>query len=450
MSTPISQPQPAAAFTNTGLFQRGLKRIPGGVNSPVRAFRSVGGTPYFVAQGQGAYVTDVEGNEFIDYVQSYGASILGHANPIVVAAIQRAAALGTTFGAPTPGEILLAEELCERVPGMEQVRLVSSGTEATMSAVRLARGVTGRNKILKFEGNYHGHSDALLAAAGSGVAEGALDEGGTADSAGVPPAAVADTIVVPYNVVPVLDTSIAVVIVEAISANMGLVLPQPGFLQGLRDECDRVGALLLFDEVITGFRVAVGGATQWSGVTPDIWCFGKIIGGGLPVGAFGSSASVMSELAPLGPVYQAGTLSGNPLATAAGLAVLQQLDADAYQQLSDSAEQLAMGLRSAFAAAGVEAVVPKVGPLLGLFFGNSEVFGGSQPRDFSAAAASVALGQYPAFFQAMLARGIALAPGPYEVIFPSLAHSENDLRITIEAAHEAAQVVASLETQVTG
>ena len=442
MSTPNSRPHPTAVVTNAGLFQRGLARIPGGVNSPVRAFRSVGGTPYFVAEGQGAYVTDVEGNRFIDYVQSYGASILGHANPVVVAAIQRAAALGTTFGAPTPGEILLAEELCARVPAMEQVRLVSSGTEATMSAVRLARGATGRNKILKFEGNYHGHSDALLAAAGSGLAEGALDEGVTPDSAGVPPAAVADTIVAPYNVGPVLDTSVAVVIVEAISANMGLVLPQPDFLRGLRDECDRVGALLLFDEVITGFRVAVGGATEWSGVTPDIWCFGKIIGGGLPVGAFGSSAAVMSELAPLGPVYQAGTLSGNPLATAAGLAVLQQLDADAYQQLSDSAEQLAMGLRSAFASAGVEAVVPKVGPLVGLFFGNSEVFGDSQPTDFSSAAASVVLGRYPAFFQAMLARGIAFAPGPYEVIFPSLAHSADDLRITIEAAHEAAQVVA--------
>ncbi len=436
---PDSLSQPAQSLTNAGLFERGLIRIPGGVNSPVRAFRSVGGTPYFVARGQGAYVWDVEGNKFIDYVQSYGASILGHANAGVVAAIQRAAPLGTTFGAPTPGEILLAEELCSRVPAMEQVRLVSSGTEATMSAVRLARGATGRSKILKFEGNYHGHSDALLAAAGSGVAEGALDTGSTPDSAGVPAAAVADTILRPYNVVPVLDETVAVVIVEAISANMGLVLPKPEFLQGLRAECDRVGALLLFDEVITGFRVAVGGATEWSGVTPDIWCFGKIIGGGLPVGAFGSSAAVMSELAPLGPVYQAGTLSGNPLATAAGLAVLQQLDADAYLQLSDTAEQLAMGLRSAFASAGTQVVVPKVGPLVGLFFGET------QPTDFASASASVALGRYPAFFQAMLSRGIAFAPGPYEVIFPSLAHSEDDLRITIEAAHEAAQEAAQEE-----
>jgi len=443
VSSSASQLPVLAGLTNAGLFERGLVRIPGGVNSPVRAFRSVGGTPYFVAQGNGAYVTDVEGNTFIDYVQSYGASILGHANPTVVQAIQRAAALGTTFGAPTPGEILLAEELCARVPAMEQVRLVSSGTEATMSAVRLARGATGRSKIFKFEGNYHGHSDALLASAGSGVAQGALDQGSSPDSAGVPMSAVADTILAPYNVVPLLDESVAVVIVEAISANMGLVLPAPGFLQGLRNECDRVGALLLFDEVITGFRVALGGATQWSGVTPDIWCFGKIIGGGLPVGAFGSSAAVMSELAPLGPVYQAGTLSGNPLATAAGLAVLQQLDDDAYLQLSDSAEQLAIGLRAAFSAAGVDVVIPKVGPLLGLFFGTKEVFGGSQPSDFASARASVALGQYPAFFQAMLSRGIAFAPGPYEVIFPSLAHSDEDIRITIEAAHEAALEAAA-------
>ncbi|MEI7888520.1 MAG: glutamate-1-semialdehyde 2,1-aminomutase [Actinomycetes bacterium] len=438
MSSPKSEHPTSGetGLTNAGLFARGLVRIPGGVNSPVRAFRSVGGTPYFVARGQGAYVTDVEGNRFIDYVQSYGASILGHANPVVVEAIQRAAELGTTFGAPTQGEILLAEEICTRVPAMEQVRLVSSGTEATMSAVRLARGATGRSKIVKFEGNYHGHSDALLAAAGSGVAAQALDEASSPDSAGVPPAAVADTILRPYNLVPVLDETVAVVIVEAISANMGLVLPKPDFLQGLRAECDRVGALLLFDEVITGFRVAVGGATEWSGVTPDIWCFGKVIGGGLPVGAFGSSAAVMSELAPLGPVYQAGTLSGNPLATAAGLAVLQQLNEDAYLQLSDSAEILAVGLRSAFAAAGTQVVVPKVGPLVGLFFGATE------PTDFAAASASVARGLYPAFFQAMLSRGIAFAPGPYEVFFPSLAHSEDDLRITIEAAHEAAFEVA--------
>jgi len=418
--------------TNASLYERGLARIPGGVNSPVRAFRSVGGTPYFVVRGQGAHVWDVEGNRFVDYVQSYGASILGHADPTVVDAIQRAAAHGTTFGAPTPGEVALAEELCARVPGMEQVRLVSSGTEATMSAIRLARGATGRTKLVKFEGNYHGHSDALLASAGSGVAEGAMETGTTPDSAGVPAGAVADTIVLPYNVVPVLDRDVAVVIVEPVAANMGLVPPEHAFLNGLRTECDRVGALLLFDEVITGFRLGVGGATEWSGVTPDIWCFGKIIGGGMPMGAFGSSAEIMSSLAPLGAVYQAGTLSGNPVATAAGLAVLGQLDAEAYARLSDTAEVLAEGLRAAFAAAGVPVVVPRVGPLVGLAFGET------QPVDYATAAASVSLGRYPGFFHGMLERGIAFAPGPWEVFFPSLAHSADDLRVTIEAAHEVA------------
>ena len=429
-----SADEPAAGVppTNAGLYERGLARIPGGVNSPVRAFRSVGGTPYFVARGKGAYVWDVEGTRFIDYVQSYGASILGHADPVVIETIQRAAALGTTFGAPTPGEIALAEELCDRIPGMEQVRLVSSGTEATMSAIRLARGATGRSRIVKFEGNYHGHSDALLAAAGSGVAAGAMETGSSPDSAGVPAGAVQDTLVLPYNVVPVLDHDVAVVIVEPVAANMGLVPPEHAFLHGLRTECDRVGALLLFDEVITGFRLGVGGATEWSGVTPDIWCFGKIIGGGLPVGAFGSSASIMSNLAPLGAVYQAGTLSGNPLATAAGLAVLSQLDAEAYARLADSAEVLASGLRAAFAAAEVPVVVPRVGPLVGLFFGVSA------PIDYPTAKASVALGRYGGFFHGMLDRGIAFAPGPWEVMFPSLSHSADDLRITIEAAHEVA------------
>ena len=319
--------------TNAELYERGLRRIPGGVNSPVRAFRSVGGTPYFVARAEGSRIWDVEGNEFIDYVQSYGASILGHAAPPVIEAIRDAAGRGTTYGAPTEGEVRLAEEICARVPGIEQVRLVSSGTEAAMSAIRLARGATGRSTIVKFAGNYHGHSDALLASAGSGVAEGVLGTDAAPDSAGVTAGAVADTVVLPYNVVPHLDETVAVVCVEPVAANMGLVPPAEGFLAGLRAECDRVGALLLFDEVITGFRLAVGGATEWSGVTPDVWCFGKVIGGGLPVGAFGSSAEVMSNLAPLGPVYQAGTLSGNPLATAAGLAVLSQLDPEAYERL---------------------------------------------------------------------------------------------------------------------
>lgn len=415
--------------SNDDLYQRGLRVMPGGVNSPVRAFRSVGGTPNFIAEGHGAYVTDVEGAVYLDFVQSYGASIVGHAHPKVIGAITTAAQRGTTFGAPTEGEVALAEELVNRIEGMEQVRLVSSGTEATMSAIRLARGATGRDKIVKFVGNYHGHSDALLASSGSGVIEGFdLGETSTPDSAGVTPGAVADTVVAPYNVVPTLDETVAVVIVEPVAANMGLIAPRDGFLEGLRDECDRVGALLLFDEVICGFRLAEGGAAEFLSVTPDIWCFGKVIGGGLPVGAYGASAELMSQISPLGPVYQAGTLSGNPLATAAGLAVLELLTPDAYQRLEDTAERLADGLHRVFSDAGVEARVPRVGPLVGVFFG-SEL-----PVDFETARASVALGTYPKFFHGMLDAGIALAPGPYEVMFPSLAHRDEDIDRTVEAA----------------
>ncbi len=423
--------------TNEELYERGLRVIPGGVNSPVRAFRSVGGVPYFVARARGAHVWDVEGRRFVDLVQSYGASILGHADPRVVAAVQDAATRGSTYGAPTEGEVRLAEMICDRVPGLEQVRLVSSGTEAAMSAVRLARGATGRSRVVKFAGNYHGHSDALLASAGSGVAEGVLGTGAVPDSAGVTAGAVADTVVVGYNTVPTLDDDVAVVCVEPVAANMGLVPPAEGFLEGLRAECDRVGALLLFDEVITGFRVAAGGASERSGVRPDVWCFGKVIGGGLPMGAFGGSAEVMSHLAPLGPVYQAGTLSGNPLATAAGSTVLELLDADAYARLEANAAALATGLRLAFDAAGVPAVVPRSGPLVGLFFG------AGTPHDFDSAAASVAAGRYPEFFHGMLDRGVALAPGPYEVMFPSLAHTDEDLAQVVEAAHQVAASIAA-------
>ena len=422
--------------TNEELYERGLRVIPGGVNSPVRAFRSVGGVPYFVSRAEGAHVWDVSGLRFIDLVQSYGASILGHADPEVVAAITAAAGRGSTYGAPTEGEVVLAEELCSRVPGMEQVRLVSSGTEAAMSAVRLARGATGRSTIVKFAGNYHGHSDALLAAAGSGVAERVIGTGVVPDSAGVTAGAVADTLVLPYNRVPTLTDDVAVVCVEPVAANMGLVTPQPGFLEGLRAECDRVGALLLFDEVITGFRLGVGGATERYGVQPDVWCFGKVIGGGLPMGAFGGSADVMANLAPLGPVYQAGTLSGNPLATAAGLTVLRRLDSDAYARLDATAAALATGLRLAFTSAGIDVVIPRVGPLVGLFFGTQP------PTDFEEASASVALGRYPAFFHGMLQRGVALAPGPYEVMFPSLAHTDADIVQVVEAAHEVAAELA--------
>ncbi len=425
---PVSDPE----ITNESLFARGQRVIPGGVNSPVRAFRSVGGTPRFVARGEGAYLWDVEGHRYIDYVQSYGASILGHAHPRVIEAVRHAAGFGTTFGAPTEGEVVLAEMICDRVPGVEQVRLVSSGTEATMSAIRLARGATGRSKLVKFDGNYHGHSDALLAAAGSGLAD-----QGLAASEGVTAGAIADTVVVPYNVVPDLDESVAVVIVEPIAANSGLIPPDRGFLAQLRAACDRVGALLLFDEVITGFRVEHGGATAWSGVTPDIWCFGKVIGGGLPVGAFASSTRIMSHLAPLGGVYQAGTLSGNPLATAAGRAVLAELDVDAYEELIAIATSLADGLQKALDSASIPAVVPRVGPLVGLFFGDRA------PRNAAEAKASVDRQRYPAFFHGMLDRGIAFAPGAYEVMFPSLAHSADDIRITVEAA---AEVASSMPT----
>ena len=418
--------------TNQELYDRGRRVIPGGVNSPVRAFRSVGGTPYFVARGDGARIWDVEGREYLDYVQSYGASILGHAPADVVNAVQDALTRGSTFGAPTEREVQLAEAIVERVPGLEMVRLVSSGTEATMSAIRVARGATGRERIVKFAGNYHGHSDGLLAAGGSGVAD-----QGLADSAGVTAGAVADTIVAPYNQVPELDDSIAAVIVEPVAANMGLVRPRPGFLEGLRHACTRAGALLIFDEVITGFRVAPGGATEDTGVIPDLWCFGKVIGGGLPVGAFGGTAETMALLAPDGPVYQAGTLSGNPLATAAGLAVLDRLDDNAYAELDERAAALADGLSEAIATEGLPVVTPRVGPLVGIFFGPEE------PANFDEARAVADNGTYRTFFRAMLDRGIAMAPGPYEIMFPSLAHTPADIAHTVAVATDAAAQTAS-------
>jgi glutamate-1-semialdehyde 2,1-aminomutase len=420
-----------APARNDELFQRAQRVMPGGVNSPVRSFRSVGGTPYFVARAEGAHVWDVEGTCYLDYVQSYGASILGHAHPAVVEAVQAAARLGTTYGAPTAGEVRLAEELAARVPGVEQVRLVSSGTEATMSAIRLARGITGRPRVVKFAGCYHGHSDTLLAAGGSGIAN-----QGLSGSAGVPPSAVADTVVAPWNSIPALDDSVAVVALEPVPANMGLVPPEPGFLAGLREACDRVGALLLFDEVITGYRLAYGGAQEWSGVRPDLWCFGKVIGGGLPVGAFAGSAEVMAHLAPLGPVYQAGTLSGNPLATAAGLATLAELDPEAYRRLDATAAQLAEGLARAIGSQGVAVQVPRVGPLVGLFFTDRPV------RHFDDARQACDGDRYRRFFHAMLEQRVALAPGPYEVLFPSLAHTPADIERTVEASARAARSLA--------
>jgi glutamate-1-semialdehyde 2,1-aminomutase len=408
---------------NHELWERATAVIPGGVNSPVRSFSSVGGEPYFVASASGSSVTDAEGRRYLDYVQSYGASILGHAHPAVVEAIQRAAALGSTYGAPTMGEVVLAEKIVEVVPGAEMVRLVSSGTEATMTALRIARGFTGRDRIVKFDGCYHGHSDALLAAAGSGVAS-----LGISGSAGVPDFAVSGTSVLPYNEVPTLTDDVAAIIVEPVAANMGLVLPREGFLEGLRKECDRVGALLIFDEVITGFRVAKGGAAEVFGVIPDLWTFGKVIGGGLPIGAVAGRREVMEVLAPLGPVYQAGTLSGNPLATAAGATVLDRLDDAAYRMLQGRAESLAEGLRKVFADAGVDVSIPTFGGLVGLFFGGEVV------HNYDDAKKSVARGHYGTFFHGMLARGIALAPGPYEVMFPSLAHTWDEVERTVDTA----------------
>jgi len=413
--------------TNQSLFERGQAVIPGGVNSPVRAFGSVGGTPYFVARAEGPFVYDVEGKRYIDYVQSYGPSILGHAHPAVIDAIRDAAALGTSYGAPTENEVRMAEEMTSRVPGLEMMRLVSSGTEAAMSAIRLARGATGRDKILKFAGNYHGHTDSLLVAGGSGVAQQGLK-----GSEGVTQGAIADTIVAPFNVVPEIDESVAVVCVEPVAANMGLVPPAPEFLAGLRKACDDAGAMLLFDEVITGFRLCHGGAAQWFGVQPDVWCFGKVIGGGLPMGAYGASKDIMSHISPLGGVYQAGTLSGNPLATAAGMAALEQLTPDAYAELAAKAERLQAGMLAGFDAAGVAAVMPRVGPLLGLFFAETA------PHDFDTAQAAATNGVYPKFFHGMLDRGIALAPGAYEAIFVSLAHSNAEIDATIEACAEVA------------
>jgi glutamate-1-semialdehyde 2,1-aminomutase len=417
--------------TNTSLFERAQKVLVGGVNSPVRAFRSVGGTPYFVAGGDGAYVWDVEGTKYIDYVQSYGASLVGHAHPKIVEAMREAAGQGTTFGAPTYREVLLAETMIDRVPGMEMVRMTSSGTEATMSAIRLARGVTGRDKVIKFSGCYHGASDSLLADSGSGVAQQSLP-----GTAGVPQGAVNDTIVHPYNTIPEIGDDVAVLIVEAVAANMGLVAPTAGFLQGLRDACLKAGALLMFDEVITGFRVGNGGATAWSGVTPDLWAFGKVIGGGLPVGAFGGSRAIMEHLAPLGPVYQGGTMSGNPMACAAGLAALELMTDDAYDELTRRATVLADGMRAAISSS-LPVQVPQVRSLVGLFLGN-----GPEVTDYESAKVLAGSGLYAPFFHAMLSRGVAMAPGAYEALFPSLAHSDEELQRTIEVAAAAATEVA--------
>lgn len=419
-------------------LERARAVIPGGVNSPVRAFSGVGGDPFFAASASGARVTDTDGTTYVDYVQSWGASILGHAHPVIVEAVQRAAAAGTSYGIPTAREVELAEAVVARVPSVEQLRLVSSGTEAAMTAVRLARGATGRSRIVKFAGCYHGHLDALLVAAGSGVATLGLP-----GSAGVTAGAVADTIVVPFNDDAALDAAfaahgpeIAAVLIEGVPANMGLVPPAPGFLEGLRRRCDAAGTLLVVDEVITGFRLGIDGAQGFYDLRPDLSIFGKVLGGGLPLAAIGGPRDLMEVLAPVGPVYQAGTLSGNPLATAAGLAVLGELDVEAYATLTAKADRLATGLDGAFRSAGVPAEVTRVGTLVGWFFSPDPV------HDYAGAQAADAE-RYARFFHGMLERGVYFAPSAFETTFVSLAHDDATIDRTVELAHEVSLTLGS-------
>ena len=415
------------------LFARGKRVIPGGVNSPVRAFGAVGGTPRFIERGEGCRIFDVDGNAYIDYVGSWGPLILGHADPGVLRAAGEAMARGTSFGAPTQREVELAELLCEALPGMEMVRLVNSGTEATMSALRLARGATGRSRILKFDGCYHGHADALLVGAGSGVAT-----LGIPGSPGVPEAFTKLTVQAPYNDSAALAAAferwgeeIACVIVEPVAGNMGCVPPLAGFLEELRSQCSRCGALLIFDEVMTGFRVAWGGAQRLYGVQPDLTCLGKVVGGGFPAAAYGGRRELMEQMAPEGPVYQAGTLSGNPLAVAAGLATLRRLaEPGTYEALETLAQRLTRGLAERAEAAGVELSTAAVGGMFGFFFHPGPVgcFEDAKKADEA---------RFRAFFAAMLEAGVYLAPSPYEAGFVSLAHSEAEVEATLAAAEGA-------------
>ncbi len=418
---------------NEELFARAQRSIPAGVNSPVRAFRSVGGTPRFFTRGEGAYLWDADGRRYIDYVGSWGPAILGHAHPAVVAAVQSTAAHGLSFGAPTELEIVLAEKLISRLPSLELVRLVSSGTEATMSAVRLARGYTGRSKIIKFEGCYHGHGDSLLVKAGSGALT-----FGQPSSAGVPPAIAGETIVLPFNdLTAVQETfeadgdAIAGIIVEPIAGNMNLVLPKPGFLDGLRALCDRNKAVLIFDEVMTGFRVHARGAQGLYGVAPDLTTLGKIIGGGMPVGAFGGKRAIMECIAPLGPVYQAGTLSGNPVSVAAGIATLAATDAPGfYGALTESTRALTDGLTAAARRSGATFCAQSIGGMFGLYFAPAV------PQSYTEAMACDKE-RFNRFFHAMLDAGIYLAPSAYEAGFLSAAHRNEDIADTIAAAERA-------------
>jgi|TARA_B110000263_G_scaffold246682_1_gene258137 glutamate-1-semialdehyde 2,1-aminomutase len=415
------------------LFERARELIPGGVNSPARAWTSVGGTPLFFNRAKGSHIWDEDGNELIDYVCSWGPMILGHAHPAVLAAVQEAAVNGTSFGAPTAAEVSMAELVVSAVPSIEMVRFVSSGTEATMSALRLARAYTGRNKIMKFDGGYHGHDDALLVSAGSAAAG-----HGIADSAGVHPDYARDTLVAPYNNLAAVEKvfsdnpgQIACIIVEPIAGNMGVVPPGDGYLEGLRSISEKDGALLIFDEVISGFRASLGGAQSVFGVTPDITCLGKIVGGGLPVGAYGASKEIMNTVAPLGPMYQAGTLSGNPVAMAAGIAMLEELGKPGvYEELDRKGAALAKGLSEAFAEAEVPARVNRVGSLLTIFFTGDPV------TDMESAS-STDRDRFGKFFHAIVEEGVYPPPSQFEAWFVSLAHTDEDIANTVAAAKRA-------------
>ena len=423
--------------SSANLFAQAQKLMPGGVNSPVRAWQAVGGTPFLISKGVGSHIYDLDGNSFIDYVCSWGPLILGHAHPQVVAAVQEAAAQGLSFGALTHGEVELAELLCEAVPSLEMVRLVTSGTEACMSALRLARGVTGRSLVVKFDGCYHGHADSFLVAAGSGVLTQAIP-----GSPGVPAEIAGLTLSLPYNdlaaATKVFDSQgadIAAIFVEPVAGNMGVVEPNPDFLPGLRQLCHRHGSLLIFDEVISGFRAAWGGAQARYGVTPDLTCLGKIIGGGLPIGAYGGSRKLMEHMAPMGPVYQAGTLSGNPVAVAAGLATLRALmEGDVYTDLDHKGAWLARELHEAAAQAGVPVTVNRVGSLLTLFFTAGPVH-----NLFDAKQAD--LTAFSRFFQGMVQHGIYLPPSQFEAWFVSQAHTEADLEETAQAARRVFSII---------
>ena len=409
------------------LFARACARIPGGVNSPVRAFRNVGGEPFFTVRADGDRLFTADGAELIDYVCTWGPAIHGHNDPDIRAALASALQRGTSFGMPSPVEVEMAQAVCERMPSIEKVRMCNSGTEATMSCIRLARGFTRREKIVKFAGCYHGHSDALLVKAGSGAAT-----CGTPDSAGVPRGTAADTLVIPYNDTEALARvfkehawEIAGVIVESYPANVGLILPDAGFLACLRETCTRAGALLIFDEVMTGFRVARGGVQERESLVPDLTALGKVIGGGLPVGAFGGRAEIMDCLAPLGPVYQAGTLSGNPLAMAAGLASLKKLDdVNAWETLERKGARLAEGIRAAARARGISVQVPQAGSLLSVFFSETPV------RNYADVLASHT-DWFPKLFRAALERGVFFPPSPFESWFISTAHSDADIDRTV-------------------